>query len=295
MDNETGGYVEFFAYSSFAILLALVFFYFPALFIYFSYFSNEEILFKKRVYKNIFYFLLSYLLVCGLGIFLYHIFSDFEGAKSSTATRTDIIYIFTAVATLFAPLILVYTFDSWKKQNFEQSRIKAVSQVKESLAHQHKTINLFLIRNSLDDLLFRNINLISNELEKTSEKIENLRWDTLRIIQKNYYYFEKSEKSERSEFDKLIDFHNNIYDIIQSLEQTLEQVHSYMRQESKDKSLFHRNIYLIHPDSHYLKKLAKLDEKDMQECKEYANQKIHSVLNKYDEFLNNILDNIYKN
>lgn len=289
MDNETGGYVEIFAYSSFAILFALVFFYFPALFIYFSYFNNEEILFKKRVYKNIFYFLLSYLLVCGLGIFFYHIFSDFEGAKSSTATRTDIIYIFTAVATLFAPLILVYTFDSWKKQNFEQSRIKAVSQVKESLAHQHKTINLFLIRNSLDDLLFRNINLISNELEKASEKIENLRWNTLRIIQKNYYYFEKSE------FDKLIDFHNNIYDIIQSLEQTLEQVHSYMRQESKDKSLFHRNIYLIHPDSHYLKNLAKLDEKDMQECKEYANQKIHSVLNKYDEFLNNILDNIYKN
>lgn len=282
MDNETGGYVEFFSYSGFAILLALVFFYFPALFIYFSYFSNDEILFKKRVYKNIFYFLLSYLLVCGLGIFLYHIFSDFEVAKSSTATRTDIIYIFTAVATLFSLLILVYTFDSWKKQNFEQSRIKAVSQVKESLAHQHKTINLFLIRNSLDDLLFRNINLISNELEKTSEKIENLRWDTLRIIQKNYYYFEKPE------FDKLIDFHNNIYDIIQSLEQTLEQVHSYMRQGSKDKSLFHKNIYLIHPNSHYFKELTKLDEKEIQECKKYADKNIHSVLNKYDEFLNNI-------
>ena len=227
--------------------------------------------------------------MCGLGISFYYIFSDFEGAKSSTATRTDIIYIFTAVATLFAPLILVYTFDSWKKQNFEQSRIKAVSQVKESLANQHKTINLFLIHNSLDDLLFCNINLISNELEKTSKKIDNLRWDTLRIIQKNYYYFEKSE------FNKLIDFHNSIHNIIQSLEQALEQVHSYIRQESKDKSLFHRSIYLIHPNSHYLKNLVNLDQREMQDCKENADQKIHSVLNKYDDFLNNILDNIYKN
>lgn len=284
--------MEFFVISSFFVLVTFLFFYLPALFIYSSYFDRK--IFNKKVYKNIFSFFALYLIACIFGVFLYYFFSDFENAKSSTATRTDIVYIFTAVATLFAPLILVYTFDSWKKQNFEQSRIKAVSQLKESLARQHKTINLFLIRNSLDDLFFSNINSISNELEETSEKIDNLRWDTLGLIQKNYYYFDKADKADKAEFDKLIDLHNSIYYIIESLEQALEQVHSYMRLDSKDKSLFHKNIYLIHPESHYLKKFEKLDEREMQECKEYADQKIHSVLEEYDEFLNNILNNIYK-
>ena len=286
--------MEVLIYSVFVLFVTIFVFYLPALILYFSHVIKKEILSKKKIYTNIFCFLFSYLAICVLGIIAYYFFSDFKGASSSTATRTDIVYIFTAVATLFAPLILVYTFDSWKKQNFEQSRIKAVSQLKESLARQHKTINLFLIRNSLDDLLFSNINSISNELEETSEKIDNLRWDTLGLIQKNYYYFEKAEKAEKAEFDKLIDMHNCIYDIVKSLEQALEEVHSYMRQEDKDKLLFHKNIYLIDPESRYLKKFAKLDERELQACKEYADQKIHLVLDGYDDFLNNILNNIYK-
>jgi hypothetical protein len=139
------------------------------LFIYSSYFDKK--IFNKKVYRDIYSFLALYLIVCILGICLYYFFSDFENAKNSTATRTDIIYIFTAIATLFAPLVVVYTFDSWKKQSFEKMRIQAVSQLKESLVQQHKAINLFLIRNSLDDLFISNKNFISRYFRANSKKL----------------------------------------------------------------------------------------------------------------------------
>lgn len=102
--------------SIFVLLIVFSVFFLPVLVLFLSRYFYKEFLSKRKIYIDIFCFLLGYLLISLIGIGIYHYFSDFKGAYSTTAIRTDIIYIFTATATLSAPILLLFTVNIWREQ-----------------------------------------------------------------------------------------------------------------------------------------------------------------------------------
>lgn len=86
--------------------------YFPVAILY-IWFQIAKV--KNIIYIYIVRFVLGYLLVSMFGVILYYLFSDLT-LQSSTAIRTDIVYIFTACATLSAPILFLITVNLWKEQ-----------------------------------------------------------------------------------------------------------------------------------------------------------------------------------
>ena len=78
---------------------------------------------------------------------LYYIFSDLT-LQSSTAIRTDIIYIFTACAALCAPILFLITMNLWKEQYKtslnKESTISCIEEIEDLKSQLLKSYEFFL-------------------------------------------------------------------------------------------------------------------------------------------------------
>jgi hypothetical protein len=220
--------------------------------------------------------------------------SDFDGAKSSTATRTDVIYIFTAVATIFAPLILVFTFNSWKKQNLEESKVKAIGEIKGLMSKIFHITNKFLINNSLDSYLDSGDTKIVKETEDWLRKFDDLRWDILEVLQKNYYYL----NSNKDESDEIFRLFNETMEVSLSIDRALNQIRTGFRKEEGEENELDtlikiKRVYLIHPYSRLLTPLLEKNNDLKETLDKYSKAKIFDIYENFDNYLNNILDQTY--
>lgn len=102
--------------SLFVLLITTSIFYLPALIVVVAHCIYKFFIVKNEIFLWVFAFLFGYVVISLLGVGIYYYFSDFENALSTTATRTDIVYIFTACAALCAPILVLVTLNLWRKQ-----------------------------------------------------------------------------------------------------------------------------------------------------------------------------------
>lgn len=291
-----GVVVEVILYSIFVLIITTIIFYIPLLIVGVAHFLYKEYLSKKKIYGYIFCFIFCYLIVCLLAVATYCLMSDFDGAKSSTAIRTDVIYIFTAVATIFAPLILVFTFNSWKKQNLEESKVKAIGEIKGLMSKLYHITNKFLINNSLDSYLNGyDKQKIVEETEEWLRNFDDIRWDILEVLQKNYYYL-NSNKAESDEIFRLFD---ETIEVSLSIDKALSQIKTEFRREvgeeqDSDPFIKIKRIYLVNPYSRTLKPILEKNSDLKEQLKKYSKEKIFDIYDNFDNYLNNILDQTYE-
>ncbi|KKW82014.1 hypothetical protein AAV96_02125 [Acinetobacter sp. AG1] len=103
-------------YSLFVLLITGLILYLPVLVIILAHQIYQVFINKSKIFAWIFYFIFGYLLISLVGVGIYYYFSDFDKALSTTAIRTDIVYIFTACAALCAPILVLVTLNLWRKQ-----------------------------------------------------------------------------------------------------------------------------------------------------------------------------------
>ena len=114
-------------WSSICVLLVMFFvFYLPALVIFLARYFHENFINKKKIYAYVFYFLFGYAILSLIGVGIYFYFSNID---SSTTIRTDIIYIFSASATLSAPILLLLTINIWRDQVKFNEELKVIKDI----------------------------------------------------------------------------------------------------------------------------------------------------------------------
>lgn len=286
--------MDVFLYSIWVLLVTILVLYLPILVVGLVHLLYQEFLSKKKVYGYIFCFIFCYLFVSFLGVGLYYLISDFEGAKSSTPNRTDVIYIFTAVATIFAPLILVFTLNSWKKQKIEESKIKAIGKIKGLLSMQFNITNKFLINNSMDSFLTEGDLKVIKETDEWVKSFDEIRWRILGVIQKNYYYL----NSNKEELDEIFRLFNETLNFSLAIDNALSQIRFGLRkvEEENNESIDYiriKRIYLIHPYSSNLKWHLNGNTNLKISLDKYAKDKSFGILENFDNYLNTILDKTY--
>lgn len=143
--------------------------YFPAFIIYIWY---QAFHLKNIIYRYIVRFVLGYLLISIFGVILYYLFSDLT-LQSSTATRTDIIYIFTACAALCAPILFLITMNLWKEQYKtslnKESIIDCIEQIEDLKSQFLKSYEFFLgIHHNFE----KNKEILANAIKNNIDQVK---------------------------------------------------------------------------------------------------------------------------
>lgn len=186
--------MSIFLSSLLVLVMTVLVLYLPAFIFYIFYQSFN---FKNIIYIYIVRFILGYLLVSVFGVVLYYLFSDLT-LQSSTATRTDIIYIFTACAALCAPILVITTLNLWREQyrstlNKEviMNLVKEIEELRQVLLETYelmKSINSNHQRNWA--ILQLEQNKLNNE-DRVNQVIEQI---------KNGYYLQIKKLLEKNTF-----------------------------------------------------------------------------------------------
>lgn len=97
----------------------------------------------KGKYWYSLFFILSFSILFSLACILYFSFNPLDNDTVKQNQATDIIYIFSGVATLLAPLVLIWTIDSWKDSYNTQKldsllseRVEICSSIKEYILYK---------------------------------------------------------------------------------------------------------------------------------------------------------------
>lgn len=191
--------MSIFLSSLLVLVMTVLILYLPA-FIFYIFYQAFNL--KNIIYIYIVRFILGYLLVSIFGIVLYYLFSDLT-LQSSTTTRTDIIYIFTACAALCAPILVITTLNLWREQyRTTLNKEVIINLVKEIEELRQVLLETYELMQSINSSHQRSLAIL--QLEKNKPNNEDRINKVIEDIKSGYYLQIKNllEKNTFKIFEK---------------------------------------------------------------------------------------------
>lgn len=284
----------------FVLLVPLLVFFYPAIVIFLVYSLYQKILSKNKIYVYVFRFFFGYIGISVFAICIYLLFSYINDISNSTSTRTDIIYIFTAVAGISAPISVLLGLNEWKKQHFITLKIQAIDNLKKTLIEQLDLLNDFWLEDNTA-LLTGGVNNFDYKIkfnqryEMLVDRFESLRNKLKNILECEGFYF----GIDSQDLKDLYKYHDDTYEVIVELDKAKDNLKNFLWNDFKvvgsNKNQYYQSLYFISPNGFLFQKLKEQRGINSEELKKQKQLKIVSKIQVFYNFLNNKLNEIYVN
>lgn len=265
-------------------------------------------MFNSKLIRNITIFSIIYItLTIGLVIFYFYLGDRYpeglglNGTDVAKWSRYDLISIFSGVGVFMAPIAVLLGFNSWKKQQFESYKIRAIEEIKMILTKQHTITMDYRLQKDIVSLLYqKEINKFQEYEGQWSDEFKRLHIEIMCVLQNNGFYFQATN----GVIQKLYDLNNSTLEILKNIEergfqlmQTILMNATIQPEDGEpDDQEFIKNkiIYLLNPTHLGLKRKLDADPKFNQACIDMEHKEIEIYFDTFFDYLNELLERAYK-